>query len=42
VQKDDGYMWLTFYDKLEIVIRRLRKRLVKYIRDRSRRLRITS
>jgi hypothetical protein len=35
-------MWLTFFDKLGIVIRRLRKRLVKYIRDRSRRLRITS
>jgi hypothetical protein len=35
-------MWLTFADKLGIVIRRLRKRLVKYILDRSRRMRITS
>jgi len=35
-------MWLTFSDKLEIVVRRLRKRLVQYICDRSRRLRIIS
>jgi hypothetical protein len=35
-------MWLTFSDKLAIVIRRLRKRLMKYILDRSRQLRIIS
>jgi hypothetical protein len=35
-------MWLTFFDKLEIVVRRLRKRLVLYIRGRFRRLRIIS
>jgi len=42
VQEADGNMWLTFFDKLEIVIRRLRKQLVQYLRDRFRRMRIIS